>query len=1030
MNPTGTRKFRIGLHTRLSLGVAAVVLAATFTVATVALQLVKSSMEKSIANEEFAHVSALADAVDQKFVGRRTLLKTFGDSVEAQRLSNAVPLQAFLEQHKSLREAFDNVAFIDMDGNLAANLNGAHQIGRLNVKDRAYFQDTIAAKAGVTSQPYRNRLNGLAQVAITEPVLDAAGNVQFVIMGSINLKERNILGELAGVRFGKTGYLFIITTDGIVIDHPREERVLNPASPQTARNPEIERAMAGFEGTTESVNREGVRGLYAFKHLRQVRWIMAGMYPREEAFARIEAIERAAWVGAALLALLAGAIALGVARRQLKPLTALHRHMLDAHAAPGVVTALHTYTDDEIGDLSRTFDRLMRQRQASEKFLRDITDNLPAMVSHADAQGHYTFVNARLCEELGRGAAELVGQPVRSMSEIGDDPLMAEGLRRVAAGEPATFERKGSLNPAGHGRFFQTDLIPDLDQNGQYRGYYAMTFDVTERKRIEMSLAHSEAQVRVIADNIPALVSHVDAALNYTFVNARVRALHGGVSMVGTSMPAARGDADFAVVAPFIQRALAGETVVIEKKGDPLRGLGERTYKAHYIPDRDAGGAVQGVFAMTFDITDEVNVRKALTEQEKRLRDITDSMPALMGYFDSQENCLYGNSRARRMAGLSDDGPLTGVTLRSAVGEDLYRQQVPYIAQVLAGKSVRFPVEAPVRGEQGHFLVHMIPDRDLERRVVGFYLMTFNITALKQAELRQAESENRLRTITDNLPALITYIDGDEKVSFANGTHREWLDVDPADIVGRPLREVIGEETYAARKPMTDRAMAGERVEFEALIHTHGADRMTRMSYVPDIGADGSRRGIFSLCLDITALKGVERKLIEQARLDTLTGLPNRLAFNELLPPAILRARRAGRAIALMFLDIDWFKKINDTHGHASGDGVLVEYARRLLASVRSTDTVARLAGDEFVVVLENVRDEEAARVVARKVLAQVNVPLFSIHGRDLSVTTSIGIAFEQPGGAAVSAEELLARADAALYAAKSAGRNRFAFSA
>ncbi|KIQ16302.1 diguanylate cyclase [Variovorax paradoxus] len=1034
MNSPDTTKFRIGLNTRLSLGVAAVVLAATFAVATVALQFVKTSMRESIARDEFARVSALADAVDQKFVSRRTLLKTFGDSVESLKLPNAAPLQAFLEQHKSLREAFDNVAFLDIEGNLVANLNSASQIGRVNVKDRPYFRDTVAAKAGVTSQPFRNRLNGLAQVAITEPVLDSAGRVQFVISGSINLKERNILGELASVRFGDTGYVFITTTDGIVVDHPREERVLDAASPDTARNPEIERAIAGFEGATEGVNREGVHGLYAFRRLRQADWIMGAMYPRDEAFAQVDAIERAAWAGALVLALLAGAIALAVVRHQLKPVTALHRHMLNAQAAPAEVTALRRYSNDEIGDLSRTFDRLMRQRQASEKFLRDITDNLPAMVSHADAQGRYTFVNARLCEKLGRSAEQLIGQPVQSMSSPGDDAALKAGLLRVAAGESVTLERSDSQGTGGDSgengevRFFQTDLIPDLDQAGQYRGYYAMTFDVTERKRIEVSLAHSEAQVRIIADNIPALVSHVDASLHYTFVNAHIKALHQKDSMVGQSMPEARGPTDFAIVEPYIRRALAGETVVIEKSGDPARGIGDRTYKAHYIPDQDASGAVQGVFAMTFDITDEVNVRKALTEQQKRLRDVTDSIPALVGYFDTEQNCLYANSRARQMANHGDLS-LDGVTLRSALGESMYRQHEPYIPVVLAGKQVRFPLHAPLHGRQGYFQAHLIPDRDLSGRVLGFYLMTFNITALKQAELQRAESEDRLRTITDNLPALITYIDREEKVTFANGTYREWLDVEPADLLGRHISDVAGVELYAMRKGMIARALGGERVEFEAETKTKDQVRVTRISYVPDKAADGTTRGIFSLSLDITALKAVESQLIELARLDTLTGLPNRLALNELLPAAILRARRTGSAMALMFLDIDSFKAINDTLGHASGDSVLTEYAGRLRASVRSTDIVARLAGDEFVVVLENLNAREAAAAVAQKILERIRAPAFSFDDRSLQVTTSIGVVFREGGNPPASAEELLARADSALYAAKSAGRNRFEFS-
>ena len=1028
MKPSVPKNRRISLNTRLSLGVAAVVLAATFAIATIALHLVKSSMQASIASEQFARLSAIADAVDQKFTSRRILLRTFAESVEAQGFSDSAPLQGFLKQHESLREAFDNVALVDRDGNLVANFNGAQQIGRLNIKDRPYFSDTVASMAGVISQPYRNRLNGLAQVAITEPVLDATGGVRFVVSGSINLKERNILGSLADVKFGETGYLFITATDGTVVDHPREERVLRGSGAEDRGNPEIDSAIAGFEGMAEGRNDAGVHGLYAFKRLRQTNWVLGSMYPREEAFARIDAIERAAWGGALVLALLAGTIALGVVRRHLTPLTELHRHMLDAQAAPAEVAAPRGYRRDEIGDLSRTFDELMVQRQTSEKFLRDITDNLPAMMSHVDAQGRFTFVNARLCDKLGRSASDLVGQPAQGIHGADDSVIPERYVQRVLAGEPVTFERRASVRRGEQARFLQTDLIPDRDRSGSVRGYYAMTSDVTERKRIELSLAHSEAQIRIIADSIPALVSHVDASLRYTFVNAHIKALHKDDAMVGKAMPEVRGKADFAVVEPYYRRALAGETVIVEKRGDPALGVGDRTYKAHYIPDQDDVGMVQGVFAMTFDITDEVRVRKALSEQEKRLRDVTDSIPALVGYFDREENCLYGNSRARRMAGLGD-GPLDGVTLRSSVGEAVYAQHLPHIPAVLAGQAVHFPVQAPLHGKDAYFQVNLIPDRDLQGQVQGFYLMTFNITALKEAELLQAESEMRLRTITDNLPALITYIDRDQKITFANATYREWLGLDPSALVGRHIRDVAGPELYLARKAMLERALAGERVEFEAATKKADFDRVTHVIYVPDIGVDGSTHGIFSLSLDITALKQVERQLTELARVDTLTALPNRLAFNEFLPNAISRARRAGHAIALMFLDIDHFKSINDTLGHAAGDEVLAEYAGRLLSSVRSTDTVARLAGDEFVIVLEDPNSQEAATAVARKIVARINSPAFEIDGQPLDVTTSIGIAFHQSIDASVTAEELLARADAALYGAKAAGRNRFELS-
>jgi PAS domain S-box-containing protein len=436
-------------------------------------------------------------------------------------------------------------------------------------------------------------------------------------------------------------------------------------------------------------------------------------------------------------------------------------------------------------------------------------------------------------------------------------------------------------------RSYAQDEIGDLSR----------TFDalMAQRRASEVSLAHSAAQVRTIADNIPAMVSHVDASLRYTFVNAHIRALHNNAPLVGRLMPEVRGEKDFAVVEPHFRRALAGTAVIIEKSGDPALGIGSRTFKAHYIPDLDADGVVQGVFSMTFDITEEVNIRKALTEQEKRLRDVTDSIPALVGYFDREQNCLYGNSRARQFAGVGD-GSLKGLTLRTALGDAMYVQHERYLPMMFAGQKVRFPVHAPMRGKDGYFQVNLIPDKNLQGEVLGFYLMTFNITALKEAELRQAESELRLRTITNSMPALITYIDREEKITFANATSREWLGLEPSQVLGRHVQDVAGGDVYLSRKPMIARALAGEKVEFEARTQRTGFDRITQVIYVPDTRADGSTHGIFSLALDITALKVVEHKLIELARLDTLTGLPNRLAFNEYLPDAVLRGRLTGNS--------------------------------------------------------------------------------------------------------------------------------------
>lgn len=283
--------------------------------------------------------------------------------------------------------------------------------------------------------------------------------------------------------------------------------------------------------------------------------------------------------------------------------------------------------------------------------------------------------------------------------------------------------------------------------------------------------------------------------------------------------------------------------------------------------------------------------------------------------------------------------------------------------------------------------------------------------------------ERRLRTITDNLPALISYIDRERRLRFLNATFKPWMSIDPVCAVGLPLAELMGPAAFALRLPLLERALAGERVSFETQALGEGEPRLLRAEYIPDLDAEGRVQGIYTLAFDITAAKLIERNLDELSRIDPLTSLPNRRQFEQRLAEAMARSRRNQLAMALMFLDIDKFKSINDGRGHAAGDAVLQEFARRLAGCLRSTDMVARLGGDEFVIILEGLNEPGEPEPVAHKILRQMQQP-FQIDEAVLTISTSIGIALYRGGDA--GAELLMQRADEALYEAKAAGRGTF----
>ena len=327
----------------------------------------------------------------------------------------------------------------------------------------------------------------------------------------------------------------------------------------------------------------------------------------------------------------------------------------------------------------------------------------------------------------------------------------------------------------------------------------------------------------------------------------------------------------------------------------------------------------------------------------------------------------------------------------------------------------------------------------LEASIAGLIALLFGAAALqglrsgcgnrgasqvKNAEQARADSDRHLKAIADNMPALITYVNTDRVVTFANATFKTWLGADPSVMVGKPLAEVIGQAMYDQRLPYLARGFAGEQLSFEMPVNAQGLERDFKTTYIPDFLPNRTVAGIFVLVTDVTSMRTVERQLHQLARVDTLTQLPNRRHFDERLTEALARARRYDRHMALMFLDIDHFKAINDTHGHAAGDDVLVEFAARLLACVRETDLVARLGGDEFVVLLEGMNSRSEATLVAEKIRAQLQAPMRT-HGRQVFVTSSIGIALADESDGTPSA--ITAKADAALYCAKRSGRDRYA---
>jgi len=293
-----------------------------------------------------------------------------------------------------------------------------------------------------------------------------------------------------------------------------------------------------------------------------------------------------------------------------------------------------------------------------------------------------------------------------------------------------------------------------------------------------------------------------------------------------------------------------------------------------------------------------------------------------------------------------------------------------------------------------------------------------DVSARVQAERASAEAQRRLQAIADSVPAIIAHFDRNGAYTFANSGVGELLGMDPRTLIGRTLREVTGEALYAQIAPHVVAALCGERVTYERIAKVQGVERHYEVTFVPDVLPNGEVDGFFALSYDITERKQTEAMLDRLARVDTLTGLANRREFQRRLDLAL----QHDGAKALLLIDVDHFKSINDTRGHATGDAVLVAIAQRLRACVAATDLVARLGGDEFAVLLEQrVTAATAENVAAR--IAKASSRSVAAEGGALAVTLSIGATI---GDGDVTEKDLFTGADRALYAAKAAGRNTY----
>ncbi len=461
-----------------------------------------------------------------------------------------------------------------------------------------------------------------------------------------------------------------------------------------------------------------------------------------------------------------------------------------------------------------------------------------------------------------------------------------------------------------------------------------------------------------------------------------------------------------------------------------LRRDGCRVRVAHTVTTlRDEHGEVVGHLGLAHDITARHRGEQALRKSEERFRALSEHAPVGIIQTDGQGDCWYANRRFCEIVGRTVDEVRGDAWLQILRGDDHAGILERWTAEPGDGFDGEFRVTRP-DGTAAHVRATAGPIRADDGRATGFVITTQDISERVGAQRRLSEQEQLFRDTLENVALAAVQLDAAGHVVYCNPHLAELLGRRAETLAGLDwFADVVPPERSWTREAF-EQSMRGElqRPHHENQIVTASGDRrVIAWSTIVHHDADGAVSGAISLGEDVTERRRDEQRVSHLAYHDDLTGLPNRMSFSDHLVATVAEAERGEAQIAVLFCDIDAFKLVNDSLGHAAGDELLRHVATRLRAVTRSADMIARQSGDEFLVLVRDSRGSRAdvaqlAEALGARIEHAISSP-FSVEGHEVVIGVSVGTSVFPDDGR--SAEELLHHADAKMYHAKAARQGR-----
>lgn len=589
---------------------------------------------------------------------------------------------------------------------------------------------------------------------------------------------------------------------------------------------------------------------------------------------------------------------------------------------------------------------------------------------------------------------------------------------------------------AGMALLLKGEVPPDYLLTGLVASCFVASLIVTMLGCFLEKLTESQLQLHAIIEAEPECVKLLDADGTLLQMN------RAGLNMIEADsldqiigqraqnmMPSQYRDAFLAL----IKRVFEGESGNLKFEMRGLKGT-RRWMDTHAVPLRDSHGRITALLAVTRDITEHKASETARQEALDRLRKIASRVPGVVFQFQMRPDgsfCFpFASEAIRDIYRVSPDEVREDASKAfAALHPDDYHGVV---SSILASARNLTPWRQEYRvkfddGTVRWLFGNSLPQREADGSVLWHGFIT-DVTERKRTTTERLESEARFRTMADNAPVLIWIAKPDKLCNYFN---KGWL-----EFTGRTMEQELGngwaENVHSEdlqRCLYTYVTAFDARQEFKMEYRLRRFDGEYRWLFdhgVPLYDEQRTFLGYIGSCIDITERKKAEDEIQHLAFYDPLTQLPNRRLLQERLKHGIDVDRRDGKQLALLMLDLDRFKAVNDSLGHQSGDELLRQVAERITSRLRDVDMVARLGGDEFIVLLEDITHSDDAARVAEEIIAEISKPFQLTLSDDVRVGTSIGISLYPQHGD--NPDLLLDHADAALYLAKDNGRGCFAY--